>query len=133
MIFEEVKNDLRNAMRQMDYIYMEDGLHRVRPDICSRMFVVNFGNGYIDESMNTVQGLRDVECAVSKYLRGRCYRQFFGGQMEQVLDDMISISYIKTPAQVITVVKELRKMGIKGRISIGVEYVEGHTYEIKEI
>lgn len=132
-MMEEVKAALKDAMRQIDYCYMEDGLRRVRPDICSRMFVVNFGNGYIDESMNTVQGLRDVECAVSKYLRGRCYQQFFGGQMEQVLDDMISISYIKTPAQVVTIIKELRKMGIKGRIFIGVEYVEGHTYEIKEI
>ena len=82
-----------------------------------KTFVLYIGNGYSDPSRNTVQGSYDVRI-LADFLRGHCYRQFHGGQMEQVLDDMIAISYIKTMDEVYTIIAELRKLGVNGKIRI---------------
>jgi hypothetical protein len=100
------------------------------PNLCARTFTLNIGNGFVDPSMNTMQGLRDVEVC-EQFLRNYCYRQFHGGQMEQVLDDMVCVSFIKTPREVMSIVRELRKLGIKGKIYLSVEYVEGFPVEVK--
>ena len=50
--------------------------------------------------------------------------------MEQVLEELVEVSYIKTPLDAIRTVKALRRMGIKGEIRLEVEYVEGHSVEI---
>lgn len=49
----------------------------------------------------------------------------------QVLDDLVAISYINTPRQVLNVLNELRKMGVQGKIDLCVEYVEGYLVHIK--
>ena len=83
-------------------------------------FTLYIGNGFVDKSKNKAQNERDVRI-LAHFLRGYCYRQFHGGQMEQVLDDMVIVAYIKTPAEVISIRKILRKMGIKGRIDVELE------------
>lgn len=100
-----------------------------KADVCNRAFVLYVGNGFVDASKNTPQGAEDV-VTCEKFLRGRCYRQFHGGQMEQVLDDLICISYIKTPREALSIVAELRKFGIKGEIRLEVEYIIGCSVDV---
>lgn len=78
------------------------------------------GNGFVDTSKNTAQGALDVKTC-THYLNGYCYRPFCGGQMEQ----LVVVSYIKTPLDAIRTVKALRKMG---EIRLEVEYVEVTTF-----
>lgn len=120
--------NILHAMRNGVVFPAEDV--QLKPDICKRTFTLYVGNGFVDESMNTPEGLRDVEvCA--KFLRGYCYRRFGGGQMEQVLDDLVCISYIHTPSDVLYIVRELRRRGISGGIRLEVEYVEGYPEQLK--
>ena len=100
-----------------------------RPDVCHRTFNLYFGNGWADPSRNTPQGAKDV-AVCEKFLRGYCYRQFHGGQMEQVLDDLICVSYVKTPREVLSIVDELRKLGVRGEIRCEVEYIIGHQVDL---
>lgn len=102
----------------------------LRPDLCNRTFTLYLGNGYVDVSMNTAEGMRDV-ATCEKFLRGHCYRKFHGGQMEQVLDDLVCVSYIRTPAEALSVINELRKMGITGAIRMEAEYAQGYPVSIK--
>lgn len=119
---------IRDAIRNTIGIRDENGL--IRPDVCKRTFVLYLGNGYEDPSMNTPEGAQDVEvCA--EFLRGRCYRQFHGGQMEQVLEDLISVSFIRSPSEVLHIVRQLRKMGIIGKIELYAEYIEGYLVNLK--
>lgn len=46
------------------------------------------------------------------YLNGRCYCQFFGGQLEWGRDDMYCISYFRTRAEAYKAVIILRKLGV---------------------
>lgn len=119
---------IRDAIRNTIGIRDENGL--IRPDVCKRTFVLYLGNGYEDSSMNTPEGARDVETC-EKFLRGYCYRQFHGGQMEQVLEDLISISFIRSPREAMHVVRELRNMGIIGKIELYAEYIEGYLVSLK--
>lgn len=100
-----------------------------RPDVCHRTFNLCFGNGWADPSRNTPQGAKDV-AVCEKFLRGYCYRQFHGGQMEQVLDDLVCVSYIKTPREVLSIVDELRNMGIRSEIRLEAEYVIGYPVDL---
>ena len=127
--------DLIMAMRHgaadsyivQEYLSHGDPLH---PDLCGRTFTLYLGNGYVDPARNTAEGLRDVAiCA--QFLGNRCYRRFGGGQMEQVLDDMVCISFIQTPGEVLATIRALREMGIAGNINLLVEYVQGYPVEIK--
>lgn len=86
-----------------------------------KTYVLYVGNGWADPSLNTEQGARDVQ-VLSNFLRGYCYRQFHGGQMEQVLDELVSIAYVKTMDEVKTIITELRKLGVEGVIRIETEY-----------
>lgn len=90
----------------------------LRPDLCNRTFVLY------------IAGERDV-ATCEKFLRGFCYRQFHGGQMEQVLEDLVCVSYIRTPAEVLSIIRELRKFGIIGAISLEAEYAQGYPVSIK--
>ena len=109
---------LRQAMRSHKTFRTENGLVSIKPNICERTFVVYVGNQY---NINV--------CA--KYIGRECYRQFHGGQMEQVLDDLICISYIRTPAEALNIVHELRKLGIIGTICLEAEYVQGYPVSVK--
>ena len=123
------KDTICSAIRNGAQVYGERGLEHVHSDICNRTFVLFIGNGFVDTSKNTAQGVLDVKTCVH-YLNGYCYRPFCGGQMEQVLEELVAISYIKTPLDAIRTVKVLRKMGVKGEIRLEVEYVEGHSVEV---
>ena len=123
------KDTIRSAIRNGANVYGRNGLEHVSSDICNRTFVLFIGNGLVDTSKNTAQGALDVKtCA--HYLNGYCYRPFYGGRMEQVLEELVEVSYIKTPLDAIRTVKALRRMGIKGEIRLEVEYVEGHSVEV---
>lgn len=108
---ESIKAALRNGAM----VYGRNGLEHVRADVCNRTFVL-----YCD----------DVQTC-DKYLRGCCYCQFHGGQMEQVLDDLVAISFIHSPREVLNILNELRKMGVRGKIDLCVEYVEGFLVHVK--
>lgn len=110
--------EIRKAMRDCQYVYGRNGLEAIRPDVCNRTFTIYVGNS------------SDV-ATCAKFLRGYCYRQFHGGQMEQVLDNLICISFIRTPAAALAVIRELRKLGISGKISLEAEYVEACPVSIK--
>lgn len=90
----------------------------LRPDLCKRTFVL-----YID-------GAYDVQVCAD-FLDGYCYRQFHEGQMEQVLDDLVCLSFIPTPADVLDTICGLRNLGITGAIQLYVEYVQGYVVEVK--
>lgn len=121
---KETKAEIRRVIREGVTVYSANGLE-IRPvDVCRRTFSVYVGNENVDKSRNTEQGKKDVAiCA--KYLDGYCYKHFAGGQMEQVLDELVAISYIATPMQVRETIDALRGMGVNGRISVFVEYMEG--------
>ena len=108
----------------------------MRPDICGRTFTLYIGNGFVDPARNTPEGLRDVATCV-RFIGKRCYRvledTFDGylGQMEQVLDDLVCISYIPTPAKMLRLVNSLRRRGICGEIRCEIEYVPGYPVEFK--
>lgn len=123
-----MKQGIRDAIRNISGIRDERGL--IRPDVCKRTFVLYLGNGYEDPSMNTPEGAQDVKTC-EKLLCGFCYRQFHGGQMEQVLEDLVSISFVHTPHEVMHIVRELRNMGIIGKIELYAEYIEGYLVNIK--
>ena len=123
------KDTICSAIRNGAQVYGEHGLEHVHSDICNRTFVLFVGNGFVDTSKNTAQGVLDVKTCVH-YLNGYCYRPFCGGQMEQVLEELVVVSYIKTPLDAIRTVKALRKMGIKGEIRLEVEYIEGYSVEV---
>ena len=110
-MLDAVKAALRNGAT----VYGSHGLEHVSADVCSRTFTLHCD---------------DVQTC-SKYLRGYCYRQFHGGQMEQVLDNLVAVSYIHSPRQALIVLNELRKMGVCGKIDLCVEYVEGHLVPVK--
>lgn len=130
-----MNSEIRKAMRYgtaddniaLAYYMAEDPL---RPDLCNRWFTIYVGNGYSNPAFNTIEGRRDVRIC-EKFLHGFCHRQFYGGQMEQVLYDLVAVSYIRTPAEVLQIVGELRKMGITGEIRLEAEYVEGYPVSIK--
>ena len=92
----------------------------VRPNICERTFVV-----YIDNA-------NDTKTCVN-YIGNRCYRKFFGGQMEDVLENLVAISFIKTPRELIQVIQELRKLGVTSTLQLCVEYIEGYVIPFKEV
>ena len=102
----------------------------LRPDVCNRTFTIYLGSCIASTPWNTALGAEDVEtCA--KFLKGRCYRHFHGGQMEQVLDNLVAISFIRTPAEALTIIEELRKFDIMGTIRLEVEYVQGFPVFVK--
>ena len=107
MMKEPIRKILRNGYDFFD----ENG--RIKANICERNFVL-----YVQEDAS------DVQVCVN-FLRGYCYRHFAGGSLEQVLEDVVALSYIRTPMAVITAIQELRKIGVKGRIFVEVEYAEG--------
>lgn len=113
-----------------DFLFTENGLEFVKPDLLQRTFTVYVGNGFVDASRNTPQGQQDVNLCAA-FLGEFCYRPFHGGQMEQVLDDLVAVSYIPTPAKALEVVYALRAMGVKGRIGLEVEY-GGHAERVKD-
>jgi hypothetical protein len=82
------------------------------------------GNGYRDTTRNTAQGARDVETCAA-IIGDRCYVSFASGQMEQVLDDLVCVSYIEDGGGVDRTVRALRAAGIAGAIRVCVEHVEG--------
>lgn len=100
---------LHKAMRNPVPFDTLNGIEYMRPNICGRNFVV-----YV----------HDINPCLD-YLGNRCYRKFFGGQMEHVLIDYVAISYIKTPRELAQVVRELRNIGVHSALQICVEYVEG--------
>lgn len=100
---------LLNAMRNPVPFDNLNGIEYVRPNICGRTFVI-----YVN----------DIKPCLD-YLGNRCYRKFFGGQMEHVLHDYVAISFIKTPLELKRVVRELRNIGVRSTLEICVEYVEG--------
>lgn len=100
---------LRDAMRNPMY---DD-----KPNICGRTFVV-----YISKP-------DDIKVCVD-YIGNRCYRWFFKGQMEWVLDELVCISFIKTPADLLEVVRELRKLGIRHKVEVEVEYIQGYPMHL---
>lgn len=75
------------------------------------------GNGYVDNNRNTTQGVEDVKTCML-ILGGCCYIQYHGGQMEQVLEDAVEISYFFTLKSAKAAVAFLRADGIKGTINI---------------
>ena len=137
-------SDIRRAMRfgthdeliAMAYALAHEPL---RPDICGRTFTLYVGNGFVDPARNTAAGAQDVATCVRfiNHNGKRCYRvledEFDGylGQMEQVLDDLVCISYIPTPAMMLRLAKSLRRRGIIGDIRCEVEYVQGYPVEFK--
>ena len=128
-------SEIRRAMRfgaPSAYVVQEYLSHGdpLCPDLCGRTFALYLGNGYVDPAMNTAAGAQDVKTC-EKFLRGYCYRQFHGGQMEQVLEDLVCVSYIRTPAEVLNVIRELRKFGIIGAIHLFAEYAQGYPVSIK--
>ena len=86
-------------------------------DLCQRTFIL-YMNG-------------DDVATCADFLRGYCYRQFHGGQMEQVLDDLVCVSYLPTPADVLACVHALREFGIAGEIWCEVEYAQGYPVYFK--
>lgn len=111
---------LRNAMRNTISFDTINGIECMRPNICGRTFVV-----YVN----------DIKPCVD-YIGNRCYRKFFGGQMEHVLDDLVAISFIQTPRELMQVIRELRNIGVHSTLEIYVEYVEGYIVpftQIKEV
>lgn len=110
--------NIRDAIRNGADVYGPNGIVHVRSDVCNRTFVLY------------IQGRHNVQtCA--RFLRGYCYRQFHGGQMEQVLDDLVGIFYIRSPREALAILDELRKMGVYGKIDLCAEYVEGYIVNIK--
>ena len=108
---------LHNAMRDPVPICTRNGIEYVRPNVCGRTFSV-----YVS----------DIKPCVN-YIGNRCYRKFFGGQMEHVLDDCVEVYGIHTPYELKLVVRELRKLGVRSALQIGVEYVEGRFTPFTEI
>ena len=90
----------------------------LRPDLCKRTFAL-----YINRAS-------DVQLCAD-FLDGYCYRQFHEGQMEQVLEDLVCLSFIPTPADVLDTICGLRRFGITGPIQLYVEYAEGYLVEVK--
>ena len=123
-----MNQSIRDAIRNTSGIRDENGL--IRPDVCKRTFVLYLGNGHVDPAMNTPEGAQDVQTC-EKFLRGFCYRQFHGGQMEQVLEDLVCISFIRSPREVMHIVRELRNMGVIGKIDLYAEYIEGYLVDLK--
>lgn len=103
---EEMQYIIRNGYDTQD----EHG--RIKANIISRTFVLY------------IQDKHDLKICAD-YLGNRCYRGILGGQMEQVLEDTVCISYVNTPADLIAICSELRRMGVRGRIGVDVEYADG--------
>ena len=98
-------------MKNKEQIYnaMHSRTQYACANICERMFTIYTS---------------DVQPCLD-YIGNRCYRKFFGGQMEHVLDDCVSIAYIRTPRELVEVVRELRKIGVHSALQICVEYIDG--------
>lgn len=106
-------SELRSAMRNpMSF----NGMVYERPNICERTFVV-----YISHP-------DDINVCVD-YIGHRCYRRFFAGQMEHVLDNLVAISYIKTPLELVELMRELRVLGVSHGFDVMVEYVMGYPVQ----
>lgn len=112
-------NALLFYMREPVPVYTENGMELVAPNICNRAFTLYARNG------------SDIQIC-EEYLRGYCFRKFCGGQMEHVLDDLMIVSYLHTPADVICAVHALRNMGVAGTIGLYTEYVNGYECLVKE-
>lgn len=87
-------------------------------------YTLYLGNGFVDESKNTAQGARDVETCAAM-ISNACCIQFGDGQMEQVLEDLVCVSYIDTEVGVRRTVDALRNMDVAGSIRVCAEYEEG--------
>lgn len=104
----------------------------IEPEPTKSTFTIWIGNGYIDSTRNTPQGLRDV--AICRKIIGNCcYVRYMGGQMEQVLDDGVSLSFLPDMNSVDNAVIALREAGIMGALSIQIDDAYGKTEEFKII
>ena len=68
-------------------------------------------------------------------LSNHCYCDFYGGQLEKVLDDLYIISFFPTEADALECLKSMRKMGIIEPVVIEVDEQEGslvncHEYKL---
>ena len=87
-------------------------------DICNRKFIVYYSAKH------------DWRVA-KRYIGNRCYRRFTFGQMENYTTEFGGVGYISTPAQVLAVIRKLRKMGMRGKLDVCVEYVDGYFIYVK--
>jgi hypothetical protein len=90
-------------------------------------YTLYVGNGYRDTSRNTSQGMKDVAVCAA-VIGHKCYIKFASGQMEQVLDDLVCVSYVDTLEGVQQTVDALRGAGVAGGIRVFVDY-EGERPE----
>lgn len=88
-------------------------------DICNREFVVYYDTPH------------DMKVA-EDFIGYRCYRNFHHlGQIENYLPELGGVGFIKTPKDLLRVIRELRNMGMTGRLCVEVEYVQGYPIVLK--
>lgn len=68
-----------------------------------------------------------------KIIGNRCYAWFAGGQLEEVIDDGFSLSYLPDMASVDSAASTLREVGVDVALLITEEIDDGKTLEISYV
>ena len=88
-------------------------------------------------TMGTVTADESASPKVTAILRGvignRCYAWFSGGQLEEVVDDGFSLSYLPDMASVDSAASTLHEVGVDVALLITEEVDDGKTLEISYV